>query len=125
LQPDTFISIVRAFIDGLDDYTIDQRGDVGSWVRIASIKGISSCALLIMTMNFGKAQEWLPQDLLLQIWTGLLKQGAERLDNVRAEVGRQLRQLLGEVKTKESQKNTAGLWCPDGFSLLTDLFLPE
>lgn len=123
MQPEVFISIVQSFLNGLEDYTIDQRGDVGSWVRIACIKGVSSCTQLIMTAPLNTAQNWLPNELRSQTWAGLLKQGAERLDNVRAEVGRQLRQLLKEVQVKELQKDTAGLWTPDGFSLLKELFL--
>lgn len=28
---------------GLNDYTVDQRGDVGSWLRIASINAVQAC----------------------------------------------------------------------------------
>jgi hypothetical protein len=109
---------MKSLVDGLDDYTVDERGDVGSWVRISSIKALGGITQLVMRSPLS---DWVPRDLYLQIWAGLLKQGAERLDNVRAEVERQLLQLLRLV---ESTKHDTR-WVPPGYELMKKLFMTE
>ncbi|GAW05740.1 TBCD protein [Lentinula edodes] len=59
-------SIFDALLGGLNDYSVDERGDVGSWIRIACVNALG----------------------------GILKQGVERLDNVRQESGRTFTKLL-------------------------------
>jgi hypothetical protein len=113
-----FERVMKSLVDGLDDYTVDERGDVGSWVRISSIKALGGSTQLIMRSPLN---DWVPRDLYLQIWAGLLKQGAERLDNVRTEVERQLLQLLRLV---ESMKHDTR-WAPPGYELMKKLFMTE
>jgi len=118
LDKEEFQMVVRSLIEGLDDYTIDQRGDVGSWVRISSIRALGGITGFIIPSVL---HQWLPQDLYLQIWAGLLKQGAERLDNVRAEVERQLLKLLQLVDSLGADNS----WIPRGYELLKKLFMTE
>lgn len=33
-------SIYRAFLNSLDDYTVDRRGDIGAWVREAALTAL-------------------------------------------------------------------------------------
>lgn len=103
--------IFDSFLAGLDDYTIDERGDVGSWVRISCINGLGSIVELLV--KSGLQNDWLPLDTYHNIWASLLKQGAERLDNVRVEVGAQIKDLLAINSSTLS---------PDGASLLQKLF---
>jgi len=35
MSPDVVNGLLDALQDGLEDYTIDERGDVGSWIRMA------------------------------------------------------------------------------------------
>lgn len=94
---------------------MDERGDVGSWVRIASVQAIGRTVQLLLTSTVPKSA-WLPQDMYHAIWCGLLKQGAERLDNVRVEVGKQMRRLLDVVY---------GEWEPKGGNIMRNLFAIE
>ncbi|KAJ7541816.1 hypothetical protein O6H91_10G078100 [Diphasiastrum complanatum] len=48
----TFLAVLKGqvmdcFFSALDDYAIDNRGDVGSWVREAAMEGIECCAHLL------------------------------------------------------------------------------
>ncbi|KAF9808522.1 hypothetical protein IEO21_07853 [Rhodonia placenta] len=85
-----------ALLDGLTDYTSDERGDVGSWVRIACVKGLTTFA---ETM-FGHARElpnfpeYFPASRYHDAVGGILKQGVERLDNVRQQAGECFLRLL-------------------------------
>lgn len=87
--------IVEYLIVGLEDYTIDERGDVGSWVRIACLRGLGSLIQILVTGNHLRALEaWLPEDRYHRAIGGILKQAVERLDVVRQEAGKQLILLL-------------------------------
>lgn len=116
---------MRAFLDGLEDYTVDERGDVGSWVRIACVKGLSESVQLMARANLPSPDKWLPRELYQDVWAGVLKQGAERLDNVRAEVGRQIVDMLAVVDEKNPQVTNSGNWVPEGVDLMRSLFVVE
>jgi hypothetical protein len=76
-------------LDGLGDYTNDERGDVGSWIRITCIKGLSSVLEKLFT-TADIAQDfvdYLPSGLYHSAVASILKQGLERLDNVRQIAG--------------------------------------
>lgn len=81
---------------GLADYTMDERGDVGSWIRMVCIKGLADVAELFLTNapripNFA---DYLPAKDYQRAVGGILKQGVERLDNVRQQAGHHFLRLL-------------------------------
>lgn len=86
----------RLHIDGMQDYTIDERGDVGSWIRIACIDGLVSISQLLLqhVPQGAKLLELLPPDMFHEAVGALLKQGVERLDNVRQRVGERFASLI-------------------------------
>jgi hypothetical protein len=87
----------RSLIAGLQDYTVDERGDVGSWVRLSCIQGLGEFIRLLTgrARSSEKLQVWIPPaDYHLAV-AGLLKQGVERLDNVRQQAGEEVVALLG------------------------------
>ncbi|KAF7365242.1 TFCD-C domain-containing protein [Mycena venus] len=48
MSAETFNALLDALLIGLEDYTIDERGDVGSWIRIACLRGLTAfCEILI------------------------------------------------------------------------------
>ena len=112
-------------MDGLEDYTVDERGDVGSWVRIACVKGLGDMTLLLLKAKLEDPWRWLPVEEYVQMWAALLKQGAERLDNVRAEVGKLIVKLLNAVDTTSSEDDCDSGWIPEGFDLMKRLFITE
>jgi hypothetical protein len=81
---------------GLADYTVDERGDVGSWVRMACVKGLT--AYVLSSFRYARSvsslEERLPVNLYHASIAGILKQGVERLDNVRQLAGQSFMQIL-------------------------------
>lgn len=85
-----------ALITGLEDYTTDERGDVGSWVRIASIQGLTSVSVTLLTLAKSENTyiEYIPVSQYQKAIAGILKQGVGRLDNVRQYAGDSILSLL-------------------------------
>lgn len=86
--------MLETIIAGFDDYTNDQRGDVGSWVRLASIASVSDF-LSTIPLDQLLQDQLLTQERLDRIVASLLKQGVERLDNVRESSGLVLEMIAG------------------------------
>ena len=114
--------IYSALQTGLDDYTMDERGDVGSWIRIACIKGLADVAEMFLTnvSNLPDLAQYLPPDAYHRSVGGLLKQGVERLDNVRLQAGRHITRLL-----ELTVPDVSGIerWRIHGEKLMKELFL--
>lgn len=114
--------LFNALLDGLEDYTLDERGDVGSWIRMACIRGLTNFAERLFSnavtiSNFG---EYLPASKYHAAISGILRQGVERLDHVRQTAGEHMSRLLvlplpAVVNSKQ--------WCIEGEMLMKDLFL--
>ncbi|CAG9134138.1 unnamed protein product [Plutella xylostella] len=76
--------VIAALLEALDEYTVDMRGDIGAWVREASMTGLLSvcrqCAV--------SAPEVLTPDVVSGIMTRLAQQAVEKIDRTRALAGR-------------------------------------
>jgi hypothetical protein len=121
ISPAVVRDLLDALEDGLDDYTLDERGDVGSWIRMACIGGLSSfietlfsCASV--TPNFA---EYLPPAKFHSAVAGIIKQGVGRLDNVRQDAGSNLLRLLHLPLPDISAGN---LWSIHGSALMMKIF---
>ena len=114
--------MLDSFIAGLEDYSMDDRGDVGSWVRAACIKGLASGAetLIVNAAIIPNLAEYLPPYKYHEAIAGILKQGVERLDNVRQQAGVQVVRLLSLALPKAPD---AEAWRIHGDQLMKDLFL--
>lgn len=119
-------SIIRTFVKALDDYTVDERGDVGSWVRVAAITSIGSVSKTLLEASdirhSSLLHEYLPPALYLDAFAGLLKQGSSRLETVRREAGLQISSLL-EAYSALAEDESVQPWRLPGFDLLTSAFL--
>lgn len=93
MPPETVSHIFTCFFKGLDDYTVNERGDVGSWVRIACVKGLCEMIQAIVTKSH-KIHEYLSVKHYHTAIASILKQGVERLDNVRQCAGEAFITLL-------------------------------
>ncbi|CAG8754985.1 3398_t:CDS:10 [Cetraspora pellucida] len=91
-----FDKIINAYFIGLEDYSTDQRGDVGSWVREACMNGFSEICPLIarLDLNDPGCEPWLSNELSIRIFSKLLKQSVERIDKIRSCAGRVLLEFL-------------------------------
>lgn len=65
----------------LNEYTIDNRGDIGAWVREAAMN-----ALYKLTVSL--PQEHLDEDKVHAVVSGLLQQSVEKIDRTRALAGK-------------------------------------
>jgi hypothetical protein len=122
MSPFAVRSLFEALKDGLYDYMINERGDVGSWIRIACIRGLTSFIEILFSHADGipDFEAYLPPGLYHEAIGGILKQGVERLDGVRQEAGEHfLRLLLIPLPTVA----TAKLWQIQGDLLMRELFL--
>lgn len=73
--------VFQCFFSALQEYTVDNRGDIGAWVREAAMNALFK---LITTI---------PHDLLEpakvhQVVTGLVQQAVEKIDRTRALAGK-------------------------------------
>ncbi|CCM03543.1 uncharacterized protein FIBRA_05677 [Fibroporia radiculosa] len=124
LVPGMVCEIIDALQAGLTDYTSDERGDVGSWVRIACVKGLTSLAETLFSHagNLPNLADYFPASKYHDAVGGILKQGMERLDNVRREAGDCfLRLLLLPLPLTPD----AEAWQICGDTLMKQLFLSD
>lgn len=114
-------SLFDALLGGLEDYTTDERGDVGSWIRVACVQGLTKfCELLIAhAEEIPNFEAFLPPIKYHEAIGGILRQGIQRLDNVRQEAGECFMRLLS--LSPPSIEN-GSQWTPQGLTLLIELF---
>ncbi|KZT73795.1 ARM repeat-containing protein [Daedalea quercina L-15889] len=124
LSPAVVCQMIDAMQDGLTDYTSDERGDVGSWVRIACVKGLTSFAEILFpaASSLQNYAEYFPSAKYHAAVGGILKQGVERLDNVRQLAGECFMRLLVLPLPAISG---AEQWQIHGHTLIKTLFLSE
>jgi len=91
-----FQSLMHGLLKNLEDYSIDQRGDVGSWIREESMKALCMVVPLVtrLDMEIPGDQIYVGLDTQVQIIGKLLKQAAERIDRTRAVAGSTLTEIL-------------------------------
>ncbi|TFK86795.1 ARM repeat-containing protein [Polyporus arcularius HHB13444] len=96
LSADMVNQMTDAMLDGLTDYTSDERGDVGSWARISCVKGLTSFiqTLFLHASALPDFAAYLPPESFHSAIAGILKQGVERLDNVRQIAGENFLAIL-------------------------------
>ena len=98
--------VLPCMVDALEDYTIDNRGDVGSWVREEAMKGLAACCGLRGELRAGAASPAAAASgggeregagaasLDTKIVRAVAKQAFEKIDRVRAGAGACLCSLL-------------------------------
>ncbi|PPR01746.1 hypothetical protein CVT24_001566 [Panaeolus cyanescens] len=122
VSSDVMNSLVDALLSGLTDYTIDERGDVGSWARLACVQGLAAISELLLgnADSITGFENYYSPDKHVLIAAGILKQGVERLDNVRLESGSCFTKLL---RLPPPKIGGAERWRLPASSLLEELFL--
>ncbi|KAF9304160.1 hypothetical protein BGZ74_002247 [Mortierella antarctica] len=80
-------NILEMYFKGLEDYSIDHRGDVGSWVREASMQGLAKMSPLVGQLDFSSdtmSERYLSEEDQNQVLAKLLQQSVEKIDKIRA-----------------------------------------
>ncbi|KAJ9116353.1 hypothetical protein QFC22_004794 [Naganishia vaughanmartiniae] len=91
VSTEEFFKCYTSFLDGLDDYSTDQRGDVGSWVRIACAQALPSLTRMAKAMDTTLGDEG-----CLHAVYGLIKLSVEKLETVRVVAGPALCEIVEE-----------------------------
>src|SRR5688572_14162822 len=91
----------------MEDYTTDTRGDVGSWVREASICAFRSIVPVVVS---SKANAIWPEHLSDLVVASVMRQSVERIDKLRYVAGTTLREWL---YASEDVTGILRLKCPD------------
>ncbi|KAB0802179.1 hypothetical protein PPYR_04365 [Photinus pyralis] len=72
------------FLSGLSEYTQDNRGDIGAWVREASVSALHTLTLLLAKHK----PDVLTSELVPKIMSGVAQQAVEKIDRTRALAGK-------------------------------------
>ncbi|KAI8636410.1 tubulin folding cofactor D C terminal-domain-containing protein [Parasitella parasitica] len=92
---DDFQIVMSSLEACLTDYSTDQRGDVGSWVRIPSMELLNEVLARVAKLDVRSVgQRYLEKSSTSHLLAALLKQSVERIDKVRSIAGRVLCDLI-------------------------------
>ena len=100
LSPDTLKRSIETFYQGMNDYQIDRRGDVGSWVREESMLALNDFIQLIQLQEYQALREALGathHEFYARFISALLQQLCEKIDKVREVAGRTLQEFFKKV----------------------------
>lgn len=88
--------IFNAFIKGSNDYAVDKRGDVGSWVREAAMTALERWAYLLAARNdsSGQTATLFSVEMGTNLMRALLKQAVEKIDRVRDNASKIICRIL-------------------------------
>ncbi|KAI9076772.1 hypothetical protein K1719_041248 [Acacia pycnantha] len=79
--------VMMTLFKALDDYSIDNRGDVGSWVRKAALDGLEKCTNMFYFPLFD-------ENLATCLIGGIVKQAVEKMDKLREAAANVLYRIL-------------------------------
>lgn len=82
-------TVFRCFLEALNEYTIDNRGDIGAWVREASMNALYK---LVVSLPANFALENIEK--MFAVVSGLLQQAVEKIDRTRALAGKLFCKLI-------------------------------
>lgn len=94
--------VMDTLLKALDDYSVDNRGDVGSWVREAAVHGLEKCTYILCkkmeTYSEGDYNDdtssLFDSNLATRLIGGMLKQGVEKMDKLRETAAKVLQRIL-------------------------------
>ncbi|KAL0914111.1 hypothetical protein M5K25_017615 [Dendrobium thyrsiflorum] len=90
--------VMRTLFDALDDYAIDNRGDVGSWVRDAAMDALERCTYILCKYDHLIASNQLcplfDEKIATELIKGIAKQAVEKMDKIRGIAARILQRII-------------------------------
>lgn len=87
LSPVNLRKVFDCLLKALEEYTIDNRGDIGAWVREASMSVLHQ---LLVTCP----SERLEPDVVHAVMSGLAQQSVEKIDRTRGMAGKLFHNLI-------------------------------
>lgn len=107
--------VMMSLFKALDDYSVDNRGDVGSWVREAAMEGLETCTYILCIMDCtrkshgvdsvsempnshlagnNQALSFFDANLATDLIGGIVKQAVEKMDKIREAAAKVLQRIL-------------------------------
>ncbi|XP_068650366.1 tubulin-folding cofactor D-like [Aristolochia californica] len=95
--------VMQTLLKALDDYSVDNRGDVGSWVREAAMDGLERCTYILcngetLRLETDGTFALFDETLVTNVIEGILKQAVEKIDKLRDMAGKILQRILYNPK---------------------------
>ncbi|XP_050236631.1 tubulin-folding cofactor D [Mercurialis annua] len=109
--------VMSSLFKALDDYSVDNRGDVGSWVREAAMEGLETCTLILCLTdstrisNGVETPSQIPElteneqmlllfdaNLAAHVIEVIVKQAVEKMDKLREAAAKVLHRILYNKK---------------------------
>lgn len=101
-----------SFLQGMEDYTIDRRGDTGAWVREAAMSGLEAVTLALLAAGADRV----PSSILAQAFPCLAQQATEKIARTRGHAGKVFHTLLHARATDGAP--VPGVPCRDTLELI-------
>lgn len=87
--------VMQTLFKALDDYTRDNRGDVGSWVREAAIDGLERCTYVLCKKDVTNQMNFLfDENVAVCLVGSIVKQAVEKMDKLRELAAKVLQRIL-------------------------------
>ncbi|KAH9922790.1 ARM repeat-containing protein [Epithele typhae] len=128
LPPALVCAMTDALLNGLTDYYSDERGDVGSWARMACVRALTAFARTLCPCAPAlPLAAYFPPERFHDALGGIIKQGVERLDNVRQAAGECVSELLVLPPPAEADPGPWKIRCEEKMKrlLLDEKELPQ
>ncbi|DBA68172.1 TPA: hypothetical protein ACH3X2_013907 [Trebouxia sp. C0005] len=90
--------VVKALLAAVEDYSTDNRGDIGSWVREAAVMEMPQCLVLLCTLDpeHVKVDCEEQASITQMVIQALLKQSVERIARLREAALDKLREVISQ-----------------------------
>ncbi|KAF9171818.1 hypothetical protein BGX21_001107 [Mortierella sp. AD011] len=105
--------ILQVYFSGLQDYSIDHRGDVGSWIREASMMGLEVMVPLVARLDYEAIESsgqqhirYLSDQDHTDVIARLLQQSVEKIDRIREKAASVMVTILYARASGESPSST-------------------
>lgn len=98
-----------AVLGGLSDQSVDQRGDVGSWVRSASLVGLASVVRSLPTVPSASLADYLGAGRTGSMVEGMVRLGLDRIDGLRETAWTTLKDVVGSLAGRAQVPGSAAL----------------
>merc|ERR1712032_1308008 len=106
ISPAMYQKIFRGMLAALEDYSVDNRGDVGSWVRESALLCLTRLTLQLSAKT-SEEEPFLTEENITNLVAGILKQCVEKIDKIRLVAGSMLGFLLYADDPEMMQKAKA------------------
>lgn len=89
--------VMCCLFKALDDYSTDNRGDVGSWVRESAMYGLERCTYILCkrdSINKDQISSYFDASLANNLVGSIVKQAVEKMDKLRESAAKILQRII-------------------------------